>query len=112
MAVCTNKPDRATQLVLADLGLGSCFEVVVGGDTAPCRKPDGGHLLAALGRLGASPANAAMIGDNENDAAAAHDAGLALVLMRYGYARRPIDELGADLVLDRFADLPQAIERL
>ena len=53
-----------------------------------------------------------LIGDNENDAAAAHAAGVPLVLMRYGYARVDPATLAAAALLDRFADLPQTLERL
>jgi phosphoglycolate phosphatase len=53
-----------------------------------------------------------MIGDNENDAAAAHGAGMPLVLMRYGYARVDPESLGADALLDHFADLPATLNRL
>jgi phosphoglycolate phosphatase len=53
-----------------------------------------------------------MIGDGENDAAAAHGAGVPLVLMRYGYARGDPASLAADALLDRFDDLPAALDRL
>jgi phosphoglycolate phosphatase len=53
-----------------------------------------------------------MIGDNENDAAAAHGAGIPLVLMRYGYARVDPETLGAGALLAHFADLPTALDRL
>jgi hypothetical protein len=32
--------------------------------------------------------------------------------MSYGYAKGPVHELGADLVVDRLIDLPAAIEQL
>jgi hypothetical protein len=35
-----------------------------------------------------------------------------LVLMRYGYARVDPDTLAADALLDRFSELPDALERL
>ena len=53
-----------------------------------------------------------MIGDDENDAAAAHGAGVPLVLMRYGYARVDPASLAADALLDHFDDLPAALDRL
>jgi phosphoglycolate phosphatase len=69
-------------------------------------------LLSLIGELGASVTATAMIGDNENDAAAAHAAGVPLVLMRYGYARVAPETLAADALLDHFADLPAALERM
>jgi phosphoglycolate phosphatase len=111
-AICTNKPQHATFTVLEGLGLLSLFDGIAGGDRFPVRKPDPGHLLGLIGELGARPERAAMIGDNENDAAAAHAAGIPLVLMRYGYARIDPETLGADALLDHFAELPRALERL
>src|SRR5204862_62477 len=98
-AVCTNKAERATTAVLRGLDLLEMFDGIAGGDRFAVKKPDPGHLLY-------------LIGDNETDAAAAHAAGLPLVLMRYGYARVDPATLDAAALLDRFADLPQTLERL
>ena len=111
-AVCTNKPQRATIAVLQGVGLLPFFDGVAGGDRFAVMKPDPGHLLGIISELGASPAASAMIGDNENDAAAARAAVVPLVLMRYGYARVDPDTLSADALLDRFSELPDALERL
>jgi phosphoglycolate phosphatase len=111
-AVCTNKPQRATMAVIEGLGFLPLFDGIAGGDRFSVKKPDPGHLLGLIGELGASLTATAMIGDNENDAAAAHAAGVPLVLMRYGYARVAPESLAADALLDHFADLPAALERL
>ena len=111
-AVCTNKPQHATQAVLSGMGLEALFDGYAGGDRYPVRKPDPGHLLNLIAELGGDPRRAAMIGDSENDAASAHAAGLPLVLMRYGYARIDPAELAPQLVLDRFDELPAALAAL
>ena len=111
-AVCTNKLQQATLMVLAGLDLAELFDGVAGGDRYPVRKPDRGHLLRLIAELGGSTERAVMIGDSENDAAAAHAAAVPLVMMRYGYARVDPATLGAAAVLDRFADLPAALDRL
>jgi phosphoglycolate phosphatase len=111
-AVCTNKPQRASEEVLQGLGLAALFDRVAGGDRYPYRKPDPRHLLALIDEAGGERQRAAMIGDSENDAASARAAGLPLVLMRYGYARIDPAELGADRVLDRFDELPDALRAL
>jgi phosphoglycolate phosphatase len=110
--VCTNKPQQATVAVLRGLDLASLFDAVAGGDRFTVRKPDPGHLLRLIDEWGGEPRRTAMIGDNENDAAAARGAKLPLVLMRYGYARGDPAALAADALLDRFSDLPPALERL
>jgi phosphoglycolate phosphatase len=111
-AVATNKPQRATEEVLRGLGLASLFDAIAGGDRYPYRKPDPRHLLGLIDEARGDPKRAAMIGDSENDAVSARAAGLKLMLMRYGYARIDPAELGADRVLDRFDQLPDALEAL
>ena len=80
-------------------------------DTA-CANPDPGHLLELLRELDCRPDQAVMIGDNENDSAAAAAAGIRFVLVSYGYARTPLAQIKADIRLDRFADIPDAIATL
>lgn len=111
-AICTNKPQRATIAVLQGLDLLPLFDGIAGGDHFPSKKPDRDHLLGLIHELAGKPETTAMIGDNENDAAAAHAAGVPLVLMRYGYARVDPDNLAADALLDDFAALPGTLERL
>ncbi|HYC02498.1 MAG TPA: phosphoglycolate phosphatase [Azospirillaceae bacterium] len=112
LALCTNKPERASRMVLEALGLERFFEVVAGGDSAPVRKPDPGHLLWALERLGLRADEAAMVGDNGNDVASAKGAGMPVVCVTYGYPRMAVADLGADALIDRFEQLPAALARL
>jgi phosphoglycolate phosphatase len=112
LAICTNKQQSATLAVLKGFGIAKYFEVIVGGDVVPFRKPDSRHLLTALEQLRASPNESVMIGDNENDHAAARAAGVAVILMRYGYLRVPPETLAPDAWLDRFADIPPTLDRI
>ena len=112
LALCTNKPQTATMAVLEGFGLASHFDAVLGGDAVPFKKPDPRHLLAAVERLGAATSETVMIGDNENDYAAARAAGIPIVLMRYGYLRVPPETLAPDAWLDAFVDIAQAVAQL
>jgi len=98
-----------TLRVLEGLGIAGQFDVIVGGDAVRFRKPDPRHLLAAIERLGAAPNDAIMIGDNENDYAAARAAGVPVILMRYGYLRMPADTLAPDIWIDHFFDILEAL---
>jgi phosphoglycolate phosphatase len=111
-AICTNKPQRATVKVLDGLDLLPLFDAVAGGDRFPMRKPDPRHLLAVIAELGGDAGRAAMVGDGENDAAAARAAAVPLVLMRHGYAKGDPATLGADALLDDFSELPAALARM
>jgi phosphoglycolate phosphatase len=111
-AICTNKPQQATLAVMQGLDLLRLFDGIAGGDRFLVKKPHPGHLLQLIAELGARPEKSAMIGDNENDAAAARAAAVRFVLMRYGYARVEPESLAADALLDAFSELPDALERL
>ena len=112
LAICTNKPQKGTLGVLEGFKIAAGFDAVLGGDALPFKKPDARHLLVAVERLGATAAEAVMIGDNENDYAAARAAGIPVILMRYGYLRVPPDTLAPDAWLEQFTEIPQAIERI
>ncbi len=110
LGLCTNKPQAATMQTLASLGLADYFQAVIGGDQLPgVRKPDSCHLLATLERLGVAASGAIMVGDNANDVAAAHGAGMPVILVTFGYSRTPAAELGADAVIESFDELPAAL---
>ena len=53
-----------------------------------------------------------MIGDSTADVGAARGAGVPVIVYRYGYSDVGADQLGADVVLDRFSDLAPACRRL
>jgi phosphoglycolate phosphatase len=112
LAVCTNKPQRATLAVLRGTGLDGFFATVVGGDVLAAKKPDPAHLLAALAGIGATPRDAIMVGDNEHDVALAKAAGVPVILVRYGYHRVPLATLAADIQIDAFAALPPAVAQI
>jgi len=98
-AICTNKPQRATLVVLRGFALAAMFDDVAGGDRFAVKKPDPGHLLGLIRALDGKDERAAMVGDNENDADAAHAANVPIILMRYGYSRVEPDRLAARAVL-------------
>jgi phosphoglycolate phosphatase len=112
LAVCTNKPEAASREILEGLDLGRFFAAVGGGDSFAERKPAAGHLLDTLARMAAAPASAVMVGDSHNDVLSARNAGLPVVLVGYGYSRVPPAELGADVLIERFDELPAALEAL
>lgn len=112
LGVCTNKAEAAAVAILDELGLAPLLDVVVGGDRVPAQKPDPAHIHATLDRLGVSPGEAAMVGDSPNDIAAGIAAGLPVVAVSWGYTSVAPADLGAGCVIDRFADLPAALDRL
>jgi phosphoglycolate phosphatase len=112
LAVCTNKPTELSISLLEKLGLAHFFAAIVGPDIAQARKPDPRHLQAAIAAAGGDPARAVMVGDAITDAAAARAAGVALILVSFGYTEAPAAELSPDILIDGFAELPVACVRL
>lgn len=111
LGVCTNKQQAATLAVLDGFKIAGYFDAVLGGDIVPFRKPNPRHLVAAIERLKAVTSEAVMIGDNENDYAAARGAGVPVILMRYGYLRVPPETLAPDAWLDHFSDIPATVAK-
>ncbi len=105
MAVCTNKPEQAARLLLADLGLDRFFAAIGGGDSFPARKPDPAHLTATLRAAGGEAARTLVVGDHRNDIAAATGAGIPAIFAAWGYSP-PAAAEGATAVARAFPDLP------
>ena len=109
LAVLTNKPERHSLEVLAGLGLLARFEVVIGGDTLPTRKPDPAGLLALGSRWGLAPGDLVLVGDSAVDAATARAAGSRLVLVEWGFAEVATLLAPGDRSAARPADLARAV---
>ena len=60
--------------------------------------------------LGVARDDCLMVGDSPADIDAAKNAGMRSIAVRGGYTRVPVDELGADRVIDTLSDLRTAIE--
>ena len=112
LGVCTNKPEGLSRRLFDALDLTRFFGAVLGGDSLEVRKPDPEHLWATIRALGAGRGETVMIGDSANDIATARNAGVPVIAVSYGYRDAPAATLGADAVIDSFADLPAALARL
>ncbi|MDR1889915.1 MAG: phosphoglycolate phosphatase [Zoogloeaceae bacterium] len=110
LAVVTNKPVAFTEPLLQKTGLADYFQVVVGGDSTPFKKPHPEPIVYACRQLGCAPENNLHIGDSVNDALAAQAAGSLAYLVPYGYTEgTPVDNADCDaLVSDLLAALRQA----
>ena len=111
-AVCTNKVEALAVKLLTELDLIDRFAMVSGYDTFPVRKPDAGHLIGTIAGAGGDPARTVMVGDSRTDVATARNAALPVVAVTFGYSDVAPEELGADLLIDHFDRLPEAIDRL
>jgi phosphoglycolate phosphatase len=110
LAICTNKPERLTLLLADALGWTGRFDAIVGGDTLAVRKPDPAPLHEAIARAGGG--RAAFVGDSITDADTARAAGLPFVAVGFGFSDRPAEALGADAVIQSYAELAETLRRI
>src|SRR3954452_8232828 len=111
-AVCTNKLEWLSKLLLDKLGLSSRFSAICGPDTFGVSKPDPEILRGTIERAGGDIGRAVMVGDSGTDVATARAANVPVVAVDFGYTEIPVAELAADRVISRFADLPAAVFEL
>ena len=105
-ACITNKPHGLAVELLAHLALIDHFELVLGGDSLPRRKPDPLPLIHACAKLGAAVERSLFVGDSRNDVAAARAAGMPVVCVGYGYNHgRDVSEAGPDAVIGSLEEL-------
>ena len=87
LAVATNAYRRSTLESLRHLGIAEYFDEVVCYDDAGYQgKPDPKMLLMILERLGMSREEALFIGDGERDEIAAKRAGIAYIMVAWGFS--------------------------
>jgi phosphoglycolate phosphatase len=106
----TNKRQSFSERLLADAGVRDRFELLLGGDALPEKKPSPLPLKVAAERLGVPAAAATLVGDSHQDLRAARAAGYSFVLASYGYGNIDETELGGAPRIHRFADLPAALQ--
>jgi phosphoglycolate phosphatase len=117
LGVLTNKPQELTDLLLPRLNLDGFFTSVYGAGRKPYTKPDPRIFHDVVADISKEPGKepggaSVMIGDSITDLNTARAAGAPCILMSYGFTPVPAAQLGADVVLDDFAQLPQALRDL
>ena len=96
--------------VLEVLQLERHFEACFGKASVPFTS------LTALRRgraaLGTDPDQSLYVGDSETDVETARNANVPIIMVSFGYSRRPAVELGGDRLINHFSELPGAVEEL
>ncbi|MCL4158022.1 UNVERIFIED_CONTAM: hypothetical protein GTU68_063733 [Idotea baltica] len=110
LGICTNKPESLAIALMARLGVNDRFAALLGADTLPVRKPDPRHLFETIERIGGTPEQAVMIGDTDTDLKTARNAEIPCILTTFGYSNIPVARLKPDVIVDRFDQIPDALE--
>jgi phosphoglycolate phosphatase len=111
-AVCTNKLEWLSKLLLDRLGLSPRFAAICGADTFGVSKPDPAILQQTILRAGGQLASTIMVGDAGPDIGVARRAGVPVIGVEFGYTEVPIAELKPDRVIGHMSQLPAAIKAL
>ncbi|NNF28625.1 MAG: HAD-IA family hydrolase [Gemmatimonadetes bacterium] len=107
MGIVTSKASRGTALALAACRLDpEWFDVVITSDAPVPHKPDPAPVRLALEGVGASPEDAAFIGDSVWDLRAGRDAGVTTVAALWGpFERGFLEREEPDHALEDIGDL-------
>jgi phosphoglycolate phosphatase len=111
-AVCTNKLEWLSKLLLDRLGLSARFSAICGADTFGVAKPDPAILQQTVARAGGDISRAIMVGDAGPDIGVARRAGIPVIGVGFGYTEIPIAELKPDRLIHHMNELPAAVESL
>jgi phosphoglycolate phosphatase len=115
LGIVTNKIERFARIVLGDLGLTDRFACILGGDTMRESKPSPMPITEMVRQCrgkGGGGGGAAFVGDSIFDIQAAQAAGLPAIACSFGFLMQPVEELGAEAVIDGFDELLPTLERL
>jgi phosphoglycolate phosphatase len=105
--VVSNKVQRFSETLVRGLGLGDCFDLILGGDSAAEKKPHPALLALALDRFQTAPSSALMIGDGDTDVEAGKRAGVMTCGVTYGLGdKNQVIGAGPDLLIQHLTELP------
>ncbi len=111
-AVCTNKLEGLSRLLLAKLEMTGRFAAICGADTFGVAKPDPIIFRQTVAQAGGDLSRAIMVGDSGPDVGVARRAGVPVIGVTFGNTETPIAELKPDAVIGHMRDLPDAVESL
>lgn len=105
--VVSNKVQRFSETVVRGLGLGECFDLILGGDSTPEKKPHPALLALALDRFQIPPSSALMVGDSDTDVEAGKRAGVMTCGVTYGLGdKNQLIAAKPDLLIQHLTELP------
>jgi phosphoglycolate phosphatase len=111
-AVCTNKLEGLSRLLLEKLGLSERFTAICGQDTFGVSKPDPEILQRTIEQAGGRLERAVLVGDSATDIKTARAAAVPVIAVDFGYTDVPVVQLEPDRVISHFDTLPGAVFEL
>jgi phosphoglycolate phosphatase len=112
LAVCTNKREGLSRILLSQLEMLHLFDGLAGRDTFAVSKPHPDHLTGAIRLAGGDAHRAVMVGDSDTDISTARAAGVPSIAVTFGYTDVPAAQLGADEVIEDYRAFDAALNRV
>ncbi len=111
-AVVTNKFESLAVKLLTDLNLAHRMGCILGADSLGKEnaKPSGAPIFEMIKRCGGG--RAAYIGDSIYDMMAAKNASVPSVAVSFGFLHGPVEDMGADAVIDHFDELLDCLKQI
>ncbi len=112
LLVLTNKLEHLAFRLLDAVDLTRRFAFIAGQDTFAAPKPDPETFRRTVLAGGGTLGRAVMIGDSRTDIDTAKNADAPVVAVTFGYTDVPVREMAPDALVDSFAEIPAAAERV
>ena len=113
LATITNKREDTAREALRFAGILDAFDVVLGGDSVPRKKPAPDPVFRAAESLHVPVAACALVGDTDIDVRAGRSAGAVTIGVTWGYGSRALmEEAGVGYLVETPAALPPLVRAL
>ncbi|MDD8044804.1 MAG: HAD family hydrolase [Verrucomicrobiota bacterium] len=107
IALASNKMRDFASRLLEHFGLLSLFDLLLGPESVPCRKPAPDMLEVALARWKLDPNEVLYVGDLTVDVETARAAGVPVCILLGEYpSRETLEAAGPDYLIDSLSELP------
>lgn len=109
LVLATGKPVEQAEIVINHFGLGKYFDFIGGSSLDKSRSKKGQVIAYAMEQMKFTETDRSkiiMVGDRDNDINGAHENGLEVAAVLYGYGSRPeFEKAGADYIVDTVVSL-------
>lgn len=110
-AVVSNKREFFSKTILDRLGISEFFDIILGSDSVPEKKPSPVPILKLLEIFNISRNEALIIGDSNYDIESGRAAGIKTVAVTYGFRSREVLK-EADFIIDSFNELLNVVAQI
>jgi phosphoglycolate phosphatase len=109
--IISNKRDEFIRLILQRHKLDHYFREILGGDSAPCLKPDPCAILHVLEKYKVMASRALFVGDMTVDIETGKNANVLTCAVTYGFhSRTDLEKLQPDFLIDDILELKELVD--